>query len=83
MLESDRGSFWRRAAVRQQGGLYVTLSTDVNSRVSHHIVQRGHDRKPIFAALADYRFYLENLSEHKRRLGVDVLAYCLMTNIYT
>jgi len=47
---------------------------------AHHIVQRGHDHNPIFAAPEDYRFYLENLSGQKRRLDVDVLAYCLMTN---
>lgn len=47
---------------------------------AHHIVQRGHDRKTIFAAPEDYQFYLENLGEQKRRLDVDVLAYCLMTN---
>lgn len=38
-------------------------------RFPDQIVQRGHDRNPIFAALGDYRFYLENLSEQKRRLG--------------
>ncbi len=50
------------------------------SGFAHHVLQRGLDRKTVFAAAEDYRFYLENLSEQKRRLDIDVLAYCLMTN---
>ncbi len=46
----------------------------------HHVVQRGHDRKPVFVEHDDYRFYLDNLNEQKHRLGVEVLAYCLMAN---
>ena len=46
----------------------------------HHIVQRGHDRKSVFSAPEDYGFYLDNLTEQKRRLGIEVLAYCLMSN---
>ena len=47
---------------------------------AHHIVQRGHDRKPIFAVAGDYRFYLENLAEQKALLDIRIFAYCLMTN---
>lgn len=46
----------------------------------HHIVQRGHDRKPVFAHEADYRLYLENLHEQMERFSVTVFGYCLMTN---
>lgn len=46
----------------------------------HHIVQRGHDRQPVFAADDDYQFYLENLVEQKDLLGIRLFAYCLMTN---
>lgn len=46
----------------------------------YHIVHRGHDRQPIFATDDDYGFYLENLAEQKRLLGIRVFAYCLMTN---
>lgn len=45
-----------------------------------HIVQRGHNRKPVFLREADYRYYLDNLLETKAALGIRVLAYCLMTN---
>lgn len=47
---------------------------------AHHIVQRGHDRKPIFATSEDYRFYLKNLAEQKDLLDIRIFAYCLMTN---
>ncbi len=50
------------------------------SGFAHHILQRGLDGKTVFASPEDFRFYLDNLTEQKHRLGVDVLAYCLMTN---
>ncbi|RLJ21027.1 transposase [bacterium endosymbiont of Escarpia laminata] len=46
----------------------------------HHIVQRGHDRKVVFAAQEDYLYYLDSLAEFKRVYEVRVYAYCLMTN---
>jgi len=45
-----------------------------------HVVQRGHDRQPVFVRTADYRYYLENLREAKDALSIEVHAYCLMTN---
>lgn len=46
----------------------------------HHIVQRGHNRKAVFVADEDYQFYLENLFEWKKKLGLKLYAWCLMTN---
>ena len=46
----------------------------------HHVVQRGHDRKAVFAAEADYQRYLDDLKELKECHAVRVYAYCLMTN---
>ena len=46
----------------------------------HHIVQRGHNRQAVFAEPDDYRRYLDSLCEFKREYGVEVHAYCLMTN---
>tara|TARA_R110002074_G_C12401303_1_gene654175 strand:- start:166 stop:861 length:696 start_codon:yes stop_codon:yes gene_type:complete len=46
----------------------------------HHIVQRGHNRKAVFLADQDYQYYLENLKEWKKALGVKLYAWCLMTN---
>ena len=45
-----------------------------------HVVQRGHDRQPIFVERADYEYYLSNLMEMKNKLSISVYAYCLMTN---
>jgi putative transposase len=47
---------------------------------AHHIIQRGNNRQPIFAAEADYRRLLEFLEEHSREARVAVHAYVLMSN---
>src|SRR5437762_2638769 len=46
----------------------------------HHIVQRGHNRQPVFAAKGDYQRYIDTLIAYKDIYGVKVYAYCLMTN---
>ena len=46
----------------------------------HHVVQRGHNQEVCFADDADYERYLATLAEFKRKLGVKVYAWCLMTN---
>jgi len=43
-------------------------------------VQRGHNRNAVFVEDADYQYYLDNLIEWKKELGVKVYSYCLMTN---
>ena len=45
-----------------------------------HIVQRGHDRQPVFVQTADYLYYLDNLREAKDVLSIQVNGYCLMVN---
>jgi putative transposase len=45
-----------------------------------HIVQRGHDRQPVFVEPSDYVYYLSNLAEAKVACEISVHAYCLMTN---
>lgn len=45
-----------------------------------HIVQRGHDRQPVFASETDYLYYIDNLRDEKVLLDIRVFAYCLMTN---
>ena len=45
-----------------------------------HIVQRGHDRLPCFAAPEDYSRYLEELRGASIKYGCAVHAYVLMTN---
>lgn len=46
----------------------------------HHVVQRGHDRKSVFACDKDFTRYLDDLVELKEKHRVRVFAYCLMTN---
>jgi putative transposase len=50
------------------------------SNTPHHIVQRGHNRNPVFVEPSYYQYYLASLREWKQKLGVKVYGYCLMTN---
>jgi putative transposase len=45
-----------------------------------HVIQRGNNREPTFAAAADYQFYLDVLREASERHGLQIHAYVLMTN---
>jgi putative transposase len=47
---------------------------------AHHVVQRGHNRRVVFAADADYAYYLDTLKVWKAAYEVKVYGYCLMTN---
>ncbi len=44
------------------------------------VTQRGNRRQPVFFHEADYRMYLQLLTEQGQRWGLRVWAYCLMTN---
>lgn len=46
----------------------------------HHITHRGNNRQDVFFVDDDRRTYLANLKEHCNEYGLEVLAYCLMTN---
>jgi putative transposase len=46
----------------------------------HHIIQRGNNRQPIFAASSDYETLLAMLEENARKFGVAIHAYVLMSN---
>jgi len=48
--------------------------------VPHHITQRGNRRADVFFVRSDYRRYLRLLGEYAGERGLDILAYCLMTN---
>ncbi|AKC87087.1 transposase [Pseudoxanthomonas suwonensis] len=45
-----------------------------------HIVQRGNDRQPCFADIADYQRFLHELGEAALRHHCQLHAYVLMTN---
>lgn len=47
---------------------------------SHHIVQRGHNRQPVFIEGRNFAYYLANLQEWKQVYEWEVFSYYLMTN---
>ena len=46
----------------------------------HHVVQRGHNRQVVFADDTDFSRYIDDVRELKAVYGIQVYAYCLMTN---
>lgn len=48
--------------------------------IPQHVVQRGHDRLPCFAAEVDYMRYRQELLDAAPRHGCAIHAYVLMTN---
>ncbi len=48
--------------------------------IPHHITQRGNRRENVFFTDDDRNIYLGWLKEYCSKHGVDILAYCLMTN---
>ena len=48
--------------------------------IPQHVIQRGHNREPCFFADADYRRYLEDLTQACETYPCHVHAYALMTN---
>jgi putative transposase len=46
----------------------------------YHLVQRGNNRQPCFSERTDFENYLDLWREKSHRYGVQVHAYCLMTN---
>lgn len=46
----------------------------------HHIVQRGNRRGQVFFNDGDCQYYLSLLRDYCLQRGVQILAYCLMTN---
>lgn len=56
------------------------LSRIVFSGVPHHVTQRGNRREDIFFMDEDREAYLAWLKEYCEKFGVEILAYCLMSN---
>ena len=46
----------------------------------HHVMNRGARRSPIFTTAADARAFLGQIGAQNERTGIEVHAYCLMTN---
>jgi putative transposase len=56
------------------------LSRTVFAGVPHHITQRGNRREDIFFTEEDREAYQAWPKEYCEKFGVEILAYCLMTN---
>ena len=56
------------------------LSRSVFAGVPHHVTQRGNRREDVFFTDDDRAAYLLWLKEYSATHGVEILAYCLMTN---
>lgn len=52
----------------------------VSPGVPYHVTQRGNRRAQVFFSAADCQTYLAWLHSIARRHGLEILAYCLMTN---
>ncbi|TQV78896.1 hypothetical protein FKG94_12835 [Exilibacterium tricleocarpae] len=48
----------------------------------YHVMNRGQDRKQVFDGDKYYQAFLQGLAEAHRRFGMEILAYCLMSNHY-
>ena len=47
---------------------------------AHHVTQRGNNRQDVFFVDDDRQLYLRLLIEESRNHGLEILAYCLMSN---
>jgi putative transposase len=56
------------------------ISRVVASGYPHHVTQRGVRSIAIFQSDSDRKAYLDFMAEELNRFGVEVLAWCLMTN---
>jgi putative transposase len=56
------------------------ISRVVVPEYPHHVTQRGVRSMAIFQSDADRQAYLKFLAEETNRFGVEILAWCLMTN---
>jgi putative transposase len=46
----------------------------------HHVVQRGYYNQTVFEDESDYRWYLSRLQDYSLHYGLEIWAYCLMSN---
>ena len=56
------------------------LRRTVFAGIPHHITQRGNRREEVFFTDDDRLAYLDWLKDYCDKHGVEILAYCLMTN---
>ena len=46
----------------------------------HHVTQRGNRRSDVFCQAVDRRVYLSLVGKYASECGLQIWAYCLMTN---
>lgn len=56
------------------------LARSVIANLPHHITQRGNRREDVFFTDEDRQAYLLWLGQYAEKHGVEILAYCLMSN---
>jgi putative transposase len=56
------------------------LARVVIPNVPHHVTQRGNRREDVFFSDDDRGQYFRLLDRYSRRYGLDIQAYCLMSN---
>lgn len=48
--------------------------------LAHHVTQRGNYQQNVFEKETDYKQYCHWMSKYAELYGLDILAFCLMTN---
>ena len=56
------------------------LARVITPGIPHHITQRGNRKLDTFFCDEDYQTYIDLMAEWCSRRGVEIWAYCLMTN---
>ena len=60
--------------------IMARLSRIIAPGLPHHVTQRGNRRQDIFFVDEDREAYLNYLRKYMGRYGLEIYAYCLMTN---
>jgi len=66
--------------VRATTNLMSRISRVVVPGVPHHATQRGNGRQVTFVSDEDRLVYLDLLAKHRRAFGLEVWAWCQMSN---
>jgi len=64
-----------------KGRELVRFARVVASDVAHHITQRGNARRFILETDTEREVYLDLLQQGIQRHGVELIGYCLMSNL--
>ena len=48
--------------------------------IAHHITQRGNYQQSVFDSEENNRQYCKLMNEYTQQYGLEVIAYCLMSN---